>query len=114
MRMYDPSSADQIAATDAADVHPSDSLDRQQWAQTLAMHAVVYGLPSVYQYAGMCDACAPAADGERWATNSLVHERTIAGAEFQAFRVPNVDTLYSNAWLDLFGWTDRRRSSRFR
>jgi hypothetical protein len=101
MRTYDPSSADQIAATEAADVHPSDALDRQRWAQSLAMHAVVYGLPSVYQYAGMCDACAPAADGERWATNSLVHERTIAGAEFQAFRVPNVDTLYSNAWLDL-------------
>lgn len=101
MRTYDPSSADQIAAIDAADVHPSEAMDRQHWAQSLAMHAVVYGLPSVYQYAGMCDACAPAVSDGPWALNTLVHERTIAGADFQAFRVPNVDTLYSNAWLDL-------------
>ena len=101
MRMYDAKSADQLTATDAADVLPSDAVDRQEWARSSVMEAVIYGLPSVYQYAGMCTTCAPVGSDDSWALNTLVHERTIAGADFQAFRVPNVDTLYSNAWLDL-------------
>lgn len=101
MRMYDPRSADQLTAIDAVDVRPADAVDRQEWARSLAMQAVIYGLPSVYQYASMCDACAPAGSDDQWTLDTLVHERSIAGAGFQPFRVPNVDTLYSNAWLDL-------------
>ncbi|KQU44209.1 hypothetical protein ASG84_12890 [Rhodococcus sp. Leaf278] len=101
MRTYDVKSADQLTATDAADIHPSDAEDRRGWAHSVAVQAVIYGLPSVYQYAGMCDACAPAESDVQWAIDTLTHERSIAGAGFQPFRVPNVDTLYSNAWLDL-------------
>ncbi|WP_033189164.1 DUF1254 domain-containing protein [Rhodococcoides fascians] len=55
----------------------------------------------------MCAACAPnnseqnSVESTEWALNVLVHERRTAGAGFQPFRVPNVDTLYSNGWLDL-------------
>ena len=29
------------------------------------------------------------------------HQRDVASPTFDAFKTPNVDTLYSNAWLDL-------------
>ncbi|OZC72539.1 hypothetical protein CH306_02350 [Rhodococcus sp. 15-725-2-2b] len=101
MRTYDANSADQLTAIDTADIVPSDAVDRQEWARSSVLQAVIYGLPSVYQYAAMCSACAPPGSDDPWALDTLVHERTIAGADFEAFRVPNVDTLYSNAWLNL-------------
>ncbi|UUE28375.1 DUF1254 domain-containing protein (plasmid) [Rhodococcus qingshengii] len=91
--------ADQHSHTDAPDITPTTAA-RKELAWALTMQAVIYGLPSVYQYASMCAACAPA-EGTGWTLNTLVHERKTAGAGFQPFRVPNVDTLYSNAWLDL-------------
>ena len=33
--------------------------------------------------------------------NEFTHQTEIAGPHFSAFRVPNVDTLYSNAWFYL-------------
>jgi hypothetical protein len=30
-----------------------------------------------------------------------LHQRELATPNFSAFKTPNVDTLYSNAWLDL-------------
>ncbi|MFZ3572732.1 DUF1254 domain-containing protein [Streptomyces sp. BH097] len=86
------------------------------------MEYVGYDVDAVAQHAGSCAPdMTPAGAGERavWqyaqmctqpltadAPASLfrfAHERALAGPEFTAFRVPNVDTLYSNAWLDLRG-----------
>ncbi|MEV2226765.1 DUF1254 domain-containing protein [Nocardia vinacea] len=98
---YDPSQADQFSVSDRADTAPTDPTARRIYARTLAMQAVIYGLPSVYQYASMCAQCAPETGSATWRLNTFVHSREIAGPGYRAFRVPNVDTLYSNAWVDL-------------
>ncbi|WP_280181998.1 DUF1254 domain-containing protein [Nocardia farcinica] len=99
--VYDPASAEQLTASQRFDVVPSQARAREKLARALTMQAVVYGLPSVYQYASMCAQCAPAENGSNWKLGEFAHGRAIAGPGYQAFRVPNVDTLYSNAWLDL-------------
>jgi hypothetical protein len=58
----------------------------------------VYGLPAVLQYDLMRRQCTGA--GAR-ALTAFVHDRELASPAFSAFRVPNVDTLYSSAWIDL-------------
>ena len=40
-------------------------------------------------------------DGAWTGLNEFTHQTDIAGPEFSEFRVPNVDTLYSNAWFFL-------------
>src|SRR4051794_38074942 len=49
----------------------------------------------------MCEQTRVLADGSWAGLNEFTHQRHIAGPDFVAFRVPNVDTLYSNAWLYL-------------
>jgi hypothetical protein len=100
-RLYDPTEAEQHQTSSSEDIEPVGDDDRVALATSLAMHAVVYGLPAVYQYASMCAQCAPQSDGSPWTLNTLVHERDTADSGFDQFRVPNVDTVYSNAWLDL-------------
>jgi hypothetical protein len=100
-RTYDPGSADQLTASLRPDIAPEDPGARQSLARALSLQAVIYGLPSVYQYASMCAQCAPTGDDNLWTLNEFRHSRQLAGPSYRAFRVPNVDTLYSNAWLDL-------------
>lgn len=100
-RIYDPGSADQLTASSRSDIAPRDPGARESLARALSLQAVIYGLPSAYQYASMCTQCAPTGDDNLWALNEFAHSRQLAGPSYQAFRVPNVDTLYSNAWLDL-------------
>ncbi|MFJ6095774.1 DUF1254 domain-containing protein [Williamsia muralis] len=98
---YHPMRADQLSSSTAKDVVPLGDKSKAALASSLMQLAVMYGLPSVYQYASMCAACAPEGGRGAWRLNLLNHERDIAGAGYQPFRVPNVDTLYSNAWIDL-------------
>ena len=49
----------------------------------------------------MCDQTAVREDGGWGGLNEFTHQTEIAGPDFSAFRVPNVDTLYSNAWFYL-------------
>ncbi|MCX2729151.1 DUF1254 domain-containing protein [Saccharopolyspora sp. NFXS83] len=63
------------------------------------MQAAIYATPAVLQYAQMSEqVLRPGAPGR---VASFIHERIPAGPEFHAFRAPNVDTLYSNAWVRL-------------
>ncbi|MFI5718201.1 DUF1254 domain-containing protein [Nocardia sp. NPDC051750] len=101
LRTYEPGSADQLTASPRPDIVPHDSGARELLTRMLTLQAVVYGLPSVYQYASMCAQCAPSGADDLWQLNEFAHSREPAGPDYQAFRVPNVDTLYSNAWLDL-------------
>src|SRR5690606_15078063 len=94
VRTYEPGSADQLTASPRPDITPSDPGAREVLARTVALQAVVYGLPSVYQYASMCAQCAPSGDDDLWSLNEFSHSREPAGPNYQAFRVPNVDTLY--------------------
>ncbi|MFT4395365.1 DUF1254 domain-containing protein [Gordonia lacunae] len=100
---YDPAAADQLTSSSAPDIRPVSASARRSLARAASHQAVIYGLPSVYQYAAMCAQCAPDAEGAPWRLDELDHARRPADARYQPFRVPNVDTLYSNGWLDLTG-----------
>jgi hypothetical protein len=77
------------------DAVPADDDLRERWFHGLAHEATVYGLPIVWQHALLQREAA-----ERPMT-TFAHERDLARPGFSAFRVPNVDTLYSSAWIDL-------------
>lgn len=96
---FDLAGVDQVQVSTRPDLVPTDASARRELARSIAFDGVVYGLPAVYQYAQMCRQYV--AEGE--ALGIFLHERDLARPGFAAFRVPNVDTLYSNAWLDLSG-----------
>lgn len=79
------------------DIVPAREDARATWTRALAVQATVFGTPAVLQYAQMSDqVLRPDAPGRM---GVFTHQRTAAGPDFQAFRAPNVDTLYSTAWL---------------
>lgn len=88
---------DQLQRSVRPDLVPADPAARRSAARVAAFDAVVYGLPAVYQYAQMSRQHLAAG----LPLGAFVHERRLARPGFAAFRVPNVDTLYSNTWLDL-------------
>ena len=91
---YDPAGP---TRSSRRDVVPREADARAAWTHALALQATVYGTPAVLQYAQMHDqVLRPGAPGRMGA---FTHQRTLAGPDFQAFRAPNVDTLYSNAWV---------------
>jgi len=101
VRGYEFSDVDQFQIEGRPDVVPEHRGSRTAFARMLAMDATIYGLPSVYQYAQMfvqaVDETSPTYTGfDVW-----FHQRDVSTPEFDAFKTPNVDTLYSNAWLDL-------------
>lgn len=53
------------------------------------------------QYAQLSDFVWRRPVGEDERINVFDHRRELAGPEFSEFRVPNVDTLYSNGWISL-------------
>ncbi|MBM7518502.1 DUF1254 domain-containing protein [Nocardioides nitrophenolicus] len=93
----DLGSADQIQASRRPDLVPRDPAARRTLARQVAFDAVVYGLTPAFEYAQLCRQHAE--DGR--AFGRFVHERRLAAPGFAVFRAPNVDTLYSTAWLDL-------------
>jgi hypothetical protein len=100
-RGFEFGEVDQLQVDPRPDVVPGDEQTRERYARRLAAEATIYGLPSVFQYAQMyvqaVDALSPAYTGfDTWD-----HQREVATPEFDVFKTPNVDTLYSNAWIDL-------------
>jgi hypothetical protein len=92
---------DQFDPTPAGDVLPKDPAARTALARAVAMEAVIYGLPSVYQYREMFAQAVDRASPRYVGFNRFAHDRDLAGPDYRAFKTPNSDTLYSNAWLDL-------------
>lgn len=85
---------------DRPDAVPLAAEHRRTRARTLASLATVYGMPAVLQH----DLLRREAWGEdATPLSTFRHERTLATPHFAGFRVPNVDTLYSSAWVDLTG-----------
>ena len=83
------------------DLVPRGRAQAEKLIENLAFDATIWGLPAVLQYAQLSDFVwnRPVGDGER--INVFDHRRGLAGPEFSEFRVPNVDTLYSNGWISL-------------
>lgn len=95
---YDLYDVDLIAADCVADAVPTGDLRRVRLCDA-ARDAVIYGLPAAIQYWDLYrNVLAPGASRsfETWQ-----HNRELARPGFADFVSPNVDTLYSTAWLDL-------------
>ncbi|KAJ7734834.1 hypothetical protein B0H16DRAFT_1426235 [Mycena metata] len=75
-----------------------DVLNVKSGPQDATVFSLVYGLPLV-QYVIFGNSIADKA-GE-WKTNSFLHETTLANASYHTIVLPNVDTLYSEALIDL-------------
>lgn len=97
---YDLYGLDLVAADQVADAVPAGELGRS-WLRDAVRDAVIYGLPAVLQYADLWRNVL--AEGSSRAFQTWQHNRQLAGPDFDDFLTPNVDTLYSNAWLDLTG-----------
>ena len=100
-RGYELTEIDQFQVEAEPDALPADPAVRARYAQTLAAEATIYGLPSVYQYAQMVVQAVDASSPTYTGFDVWDHQRDVASPAFDAFKTPNVDTLYSNAWLDL-------------
>lgn len=98
---YTESMVDQREAPGMPDVVPRTPEARRQLARLLAADATLYGTASVLQYKQMFDQAVDKTSTEFTGFNVFKHGRQLAGPDYRAFKTPNVDTLYSNAWLDL-------------
>lgn len=94
---YDLRAVDLLAARSVPDVAPEECA--KGTLREVARDAIVYGLPAALQYAHL-HRNVLASDAPRGFTQ-WHHDRELAGPGYGGFRTPNVDTLYSTAWLDL-------------
>ncbi len=98
---YRLADVDQLQAARLHEVRPREPAARASQARALERDAAVYGGPSVLLYAPLSpqavDREAPGYTGFA----VFAHDRDLAGPGYRAFKTPNADTLYSNAWLDL-------------
>jgi len=92
---------DQLQAMRWPDVCPGDDGYRQTLIRTLALDAALYGMPGVLQYAHLYKQAVDGSGPGYTGFNRFAHDRELAGPGYRAFKTPNADTLYSNAWLDL-------------
>ncbi len=100
-RGYEFAEVDQLQVEPRPDVLPANAEQRERYVRALAGEATIYGLPSVYQYAQMVGQAVDQSSPSFTGFNRWYHQRDVATPEFRVFKTPNVDTLYSNAWLDL-------------
>lgn len=98
---YDISKVDQYNPTRDPDILPGNNASQTAYARMLSMDAAIYGLVSVYQYREMYRQAINTESSDYIGLNKFVHDREIAKPDYKAFKSPNVDTIYSNAWLDL-------------
>lgn len=76
--------------------------ERLRQISSNAQSAYIYGYPLlVMEYTRQVSTAVEAPDGSRAPMNQLAHIRTFPTPEFKDVVSPNVDTLYSIAWLDL-------------
>ncbi|AHE52985.1 DUF1254 domain-containing protein [Sphingomonas sanxanigenens] len=89
------------AAGYGADLLPKDVEGRADLLRTTAFDATIYGMAAYLQYEQLYrqvfDRHSPMFTG----FSRFAHERDLAGPDYATFKVPNTDTLYSNAWIDL-------------
>ncbi|OLO26609.1 hypothetical protein BTR23_22565 [Alkalihalophilus pseudofirmus] len=98
---YDVSKVEQYAPVRHPDILPNESAARVAYARMLSMDATIYGLVSVFQYREMYRQAINHESSDYVGFNKFVHDRELAKPGYKAFKSPNVDTIYSNAWLNL-------------
>ena len=100
---YAADRADQFDPATKPPATPADPSTRQRWARVLATDAAVFGMPAVLQYAEMSSQAVDHRNPRFTGFGSFSHQRLPADPSFDAFRIPTVDNLYSDAFVDLSG-----------
>ncbi|MEY4670974.1 MAG: hypothetical protein RLZZ415_853 [Pseudomonadota bacterium] len=100
-RIYTTDQITQFQLPRLPDVVPGDPAARRAWARALAFDATLYGTASVLEYVQLYRQAVDAKAIGYTGFNRFAHGRKLAEPGYQAFKSPNADTLYSNAWLDL-------------
>ncbi|MDE2367874.1 MAG: DUF1254 domain-containing protein [Burkholderiales bacterium] len=88
-------------AAPSVDLLPRDPASRGELLRAAAFDATIYGMPAVLQYEQLYRQAWDRTSASYTGFNRFRHERTLAGPDYATFRVPNSDTLYSTAWIDL-------------
>jgi len=82
------------------DTWPGDESVRQNYGMSIAEMGAIYGAPLVQQFE-VLHRFAVADSDLRVGFTRFLHDSHLAKTDYGVFTTPNVDTLYSNAWLDL-------------
>ena len=83
------------------DLLPRDEKDRAALLRAVAFDATVYGMAAYLHYEQLYRQVFDRSSGNYTGFNRFAHERNLAGPDYATFKVPNTDTLYSTAWIDL-------------
>jgi len=83
------------------DLIPQNEASRLKLLSTLAFNATIYALPAYLQYEQLYRQAVNRQSSDYTGFNRFSHDRNLAGPGYVEFKVPNSDTLYSNAWLNL-------------
>jgi hypothetical protein len=83
------------------DLMPRDEKSRADLLKAIAFDATIYGMSAYLQYEQLYRQVFDKSANNYTGYNRFYHERDLAGPDYQTFKVPNADTLYSTAWIDL-------------
>jgi hypothetical protein len=83
------------------DLLPRDDKSRADLLRTTAFDATIYGMSAYLQYEQLYRQVFDKSASNYTGYNRFYHERDLAGPDYATFKVPNTDTLYSTAWIDL-------------
>ena len=100
---YDPLKADQMHMPVMPDLAPVAPEARRVWAAHIAFEAFNYAVAPSLLYTQMYSLAIDPHDPQYVGFDKFSHGRDLARPGYAAFKSPNADTLYSNAWLDLTG-----------
>ena len=83
------------------DLLPRDAKSRADLLAAAAFDATIYGMSAYLQYEQLYRQVVDKSASNYTGYNRFFHERDLAGPGYATFKVPNSDTLYSTAWIDL-------------
>ena len=83
------------------DLLPRDDKSRADLLKSTAFDATIYGMAAYLQYEQLYRQVFDRSASNYTGYNRFYHERDLAGPDYATFKVPNTDTLYSTAWIDL-------------
>jgi len=93
--------ASQTVAAYGDDLMPRDGKSRADLLKATAFDATIYGMSAYLQYEQLYRQVFDTSASNHTGYNRFYHERDLAGPDYETFKVPNSDTLYSTAWIDL-------------
>lgn len=84
-----------------ADLLPRNDADRAALLRATAFDATIFGMSAYLHYEQLYRQVFDPSSSNYTGFNRFAHDRDLAGPDYATFKVPNTDTLYSTAWIDL-------------